>query len=639
MAKELDSSKFWLIKNNPITKAGIFPYLGRQISPDLEPERIYHVLRPEAELFAEETVKSFNLIPLLIGHPRTLLGRREEGFVPAEEKGMDGTTGEAAKREGDKIVNDIKLFSERIKDEVNSGKKELSAGYFCDFVPEAGLWRGQHYDFVQKNIRGNHIALVEKGRSGSDVRVMDSAEALPKNNRQFVCDAMDITVPWTQDENPNHNPENGQFAPKGHGGSQSAEPAAKSEANGTPGVVKITGQELGDYKDIKELRQKAVDYYKTHLQGKSVEHPELGKVLFSRKGINKVISSSGNENKLKFVPALLNMIESGKYAGEEALKHPREDGIVKFHRLNHVVQFKEKKYNTSVLVGEDKQGNRFYNFNEDVDGWKEKNLSTAGPRQSRGDGKATNSIADNEENFNMKKLSEMSISEMLESASDGMNLFIEEDLSSKTNGVGGKDAAPEKENEMDKREIIREIMAISAKPVTEFEGGEEEKVEAIAKLAEKLAYNPSEAGANDAGPKDEDPAKKPEEKPKDKAADEEAPKDDKNKKPEGNAQDAALSMDAMEKALLERMGRKTELVSRLTPIIGAFDSAAMTEKEVAAYACEKLGKKVAMDNASEYLKGYLDAYRPSQTRITFRAAQDSAPAGEDKVLAEFKEGK
>lgn len=363
MAKELDSSKFWLIKNNPITKAGIFPYLGRQISPDLEPGRIYHVLRPEAELFAEETVKSFNLIPLLIGHPRTLLGRREEGFVPAEEKGMDGTTGEAAKREGDKIVNDIKLFSERIKDEVNSGKKELSAGYFCDFVPESGLWRGQHYDFVQKNIRGNHIALVEKGRSGSDVRVMDSAEALPKNNRQFVCDAMDITVPWTQDENPNHNPENGQFAPKGQGGSKSAEPAGKSEANGTPGVVKITGQELGDYKDIKELRQKAVEYYKTHLQGKSVEHPKLGEVLFSRKGLEEYKNYSGNPDKLKMVVALPDIIKSGEYQGPEALHKVRRDGAVRFHRLEKYISVHSgDKKKVVAVVWEDKNGNKFYDL-------------------------------------------------------------------------------------------------------------------------------------------------------------------------------------------------------------------------------------------------------------------------------------
>lgn len=370
MAKELDSSKFWLIKNNPITKAGIFPYLGRQISPDLEPERIYHVLRPEAELFAEETVKSFNLIPLLIGHPRTLLGRREEGFVPAEEKGMDGTTGEAAKREGDKIVNDIKLFSERIKDEVNSGKKELSAGYFCDFVPEAGLWRGQHYDFVQKNIRGNHIALVEKGRSGSDVRVMDSAEALPKNNRQFVCDAMDITVPWTQDENPNHNPENGQFTPKGQGGSKSAEPAGKSEANVTPGVVKITGQELGDYKDIKELRQKAVDYYKAHLQGKSVEHPELGKVMFSRKGLKKFNHTSVSEEKLKLLPAVADIIKHGEYQGKEDISKERADGIMCFHRINTDVKLNDKVFYVSVLIFEDTAGNKFYNLNPNAEEYK-----------------------------------------------------------------------------------------------------------------------------------------------------------------------------------------------------------------------------------------------------------------------------
>jgi hypothetical protein len=47
-----------------------------------------------------------------------------------------------------------------------------------------------------------------------------------------------------------------------------------------------------------------------------------------------------------------------------------------------------------------------------------------------------------------------------------------------------------KEDEaLDRREVIREIMAISAKPVDEFDGGEDEKIETIAKLAEKLAYD------------------------------------------------------------------------------------------------------------------------------------------------------
>lgn len=49
----------------------------------------------------------------------------------------------------------------------------------------------------------------------------------------------------------------------------------------------------------------------------------------------------------------------------------------------------------------------------------------------------------------------------------------------------------------DKREIIREIMAIASKPDSEFQGGENEKIETIAKIAEKLAYNPSEAETSD----------------------------------------------------------------------------------------------------------------------------------------------
>lgn len=56
----------------------------------------------------------------------------------------------------------------------------------------------------------------------------------------------------------------------------------------------------------------------------------------------------------------------------------------------------------------------------------------------------------------------------------------------------------------DKREIIREIMAIASKPDSEFQGGENEKIETIAKIAEKLAYNPSETETSDEGTESED---------------------------------------------------------------------------------------------------------------------------------------
>jgi hypothetical protein len=60
----------------------------------------------------------------------------------------------------------------------NQGKKELSAGYHADhdFIP--GTFNGQDYDAIQKNIIFNHVALVDRGRMGSNVAVLDEQDIL-----------------------------------------------------------------------------------------------------------------------------------------------------------------------------------------------------------------------------------------------------------------------------------------------------------------------------------------------------------------------------------------------------------------------------------------------------------------------------
>ena len=167
--KEIDINGYWLIKDNPMTKAGVFPYLGKQISPELEPSKIYQVLRPKEELTKPETLKSLELIPLLNDHE--MVGK---DFTPVEEKGSHGTTGQNVKVKGNVITNDLRLLSEAIKNEVESGKKDLSMGYRCRYELTPGEFEGQHYDAVQRDILYNHIALVDEGRMGPDVRVMDS---------------------------------------------------------------------------------------------------------------------------------------------------------------------------------------------------------------------------------------------------------------------------------------------------------------------------------------------------------------------------------------------------------------------------------------------------------------------------------
>lgn len=168
--KEIDHNDYWYIKDNPLSKVGVFPYLGYQISEELKPDKIYQVLRPEEELNKEETLSSFKLIPIVDDH--TMLGSKP-GMQPAEEKGVHGVVGDEVYFKDGIIYGDLKIFSESLKEEIENGKKELSMGYFCDYDLTPGEYKGVHYDAMQRNLKMNHLALVDEGRMGADVRVLD----------------------------------------------------------------------------------------------------------------------------------------------------------------------------------------------------------------------------------------------------------------------------------------------------------------------------------------------------------------------------------------------------------------------------------------------------------------------------------
>lgn len=176
-ARVADINGFIEVRNNPISKAGIFPYLGRSIGAP-EPDKTYMVYRSEEELNNPETIASFALLPLTDEHPHTLLGDADEGYVAPEEKVIHGTLGEDIKFEDGYLKGSLKIFTNWAKQMLGSGKRELSAGYRCTYDFVNGVVNGCKYDAVQRNIRGNHLALVEQGRMGPDVAVLDSAEKL-----------------------------------------------------------------------------------------------------------------------------------------------------------------------------------------------------------------------------------------------------------------------------------------------------------------------------------------------------------------------------------------------------------------------------------------------------------------------------
>lgn len=175
-AREYDGNGWFEIKANPISKAGIFPYSGRQLGltgPDAD--RIFNVLRPPEELADPECVESFKLLPWIDDH--VMLGpvaqEMTDRALPAEKKGVQGVIGEEVFYKDGTLYANIKAFSSTLAALIEAGKRELSAGYRCIYDMTAGVWNGLRYDAIQRKIRGNHLALVSEGRMGPDVAVMD----------------------------------------------------------------------------------------------------------------------------------------------------------------------------------------------------------------------------------------------------------------------------------------------------------------------------------------------------------------------------------------------------------------------------------------------------------------------------------
>lgn len=177
MGKKIDTAGMWTYEGNPITREGVFMYSGKAIdgtgSLGLDPQKLYPVYRPFDEL--AKAAASFNGKPIINDHE--MLGTVEELTKP-DEKNIGGTIYNVRPSQDQHgvIIADMTIFSDEIQRLIADGKRELSCGYWCKYRPEVGTFNGQRYDFVQYDLEGNHIALVDSGRMGSGVRVFDQKE-------------------------------------------------------------------------------------------------------------------------------------------------------------------------------------------------------------------------------------------------------------------------------------------------------------------------------------------------------------------------------------------------------------------------------------------------------------------------------
>lgn len=175
--RSVDANGFLHVERSPLTRVQVAPYLGREISgwqaQGLDPERMYHAYRPPEELSSAETIKSINGIPIHLEH-------HDDAGEPEDKKTRVGTTGTDGAFNAPFLMNSLHIFDQDAINRINDGSmKELSLAY--TYIPEfkSGVTDdGEKYDFIQRQIRANHLALVENGRAGPSVKVSDSGKEI-----------------------------------------------------------------------------------------------------------------------------------------------------------------------------------------------------------------------------------------------------------------------------------------------------------------------------------------------------------------------------------------------------------------------------------------------------------------------------
>lgn len=130
-------------------------------------------LHHPSELYSPATLASFRGVAVTVYHP-------SEPVTPDTWSSVAvGHVGDDVRADGDHMASSIIVQQADAVRRVQADAAapdhlgELSCGYTCDLDHTPGVWEGQPYDAVQRNIRGNHVALLPfgEGRAGTSSRL------------------------------------------------------------------------------------------------------------------------------------------------------------------------------------------------------------------------------------------------------------------------------------------------------------------------------------------------------------------------------------------------------------------------------------------------------------------------------------
>ena len=177
-----------IYKDVPIARTGFQQYLGREIkkNPGYKPEwgigddELVTVYRPLEEVTAPETLASFEGKSVLDEHPadpQILVDALDEYESTSKGHAQNIRVGAPMDDGETPLLADLHVKHPDLNVKVDEGVRDVSCGYTFELGKDAD---GR---YVQRKIRGNHVAIVPKGRAGSEVGIKDSA---PKSSLRRI---------------------------------------------------------------------------------------------------------------------------------------------------------------------------------------------------------------------------------------------------------------------------------------------------------------------------------------------------------------------------------------------------------------------------------------------------------------------
>lgn len=168
-----------------VARTGVQMYKAVELGLEGDPNRLVSVYRPEDVVFDPISLSKYNGIDITIEHPDKFVNSENYKDVTC------GTVIGTPTRDDDHVRCELIIKDKKAIDMVISGQKnQLSVGYEAVYEEDPS---GQ-YDFIQRDIEPNHLAIVSTARAGHSARIFDSQKGNIMTVKKITVDGIEHEV-------------------------------------------------------------------------------------------------------------------------------------------------------------------------------------------------------------------------------------------------------------------------------------------------------------------------------------------------------------------------------------------------------------------------------------------------------------